>query len=104
MLTSTSNRHAFQTLDQRLFPLEDVAALHLLRRRVVIRDLAGDVHPERDELVAVPAHVANGLPARPLQPLAGIRARRRARRNWYDDHENGATRDSCRMSLTSTRT
>ena len=49
-----ARRPARQPLRQRLLPLEDVAALDLAGRRVVEDDLARQVQPEGDELVAGP--------------------------------------------------
>src|SRR5688572_28889786 len=48
-------RLAVQSRSERLLPSQDVSALRLTRRRVVIRNLAGDVHLEDDHLNAGPA-------------------------------------------------
>ena len=94
----------FRRSRERLLPLEDVAALDSLGRRVVKRDLARQVHAERDELVAGPADVADGLAraaahhlpelehvAAPIEPIGRPGERRQPA-------------DSCRTSATSTLT
>ena len=78
-----------QSIGQRLLPLEDVSAFRLAGRRVVERDLARDVHAERDELAAIPSDVAHGLSGRrtdglrelehvavAIEPVRGPRERR----------------------------
>ena len=54
-------RRAGQPLCQRLLPHEDVAALQVVRTRVVIRHLARNVKTERHELVAGPRDRLAGI-------------------------------------------
>jgi hyperosmotically inducible protein len=62
-------RLALQSRGERLFPPQDVSALRLTRRRVVIRNLAGDVHLEDDHLASGPAGARRRLTRRPADPL-----------------------------------
>ena len=56
-------RHAAQPIGERLFPHQDVAAADLAAG-VVVPDLARQVQPERDDLLAVPAGGAGVLAGR----------------------------------------
>ena len=58
------------TIGQGLLPDNDVAAQNLLRRRVVERHAAWQVKPERDQLGARPADIADVLPRRGAHRLA----------------------------------
>src|SRR5688500_7030524 len=60
---------ALQSIRQRLLPPQDVSALGLTRWRVVVRDLAGDVHLEDDLLAAPPADAVRQLTRRAANPL-----------------------------------
>ena len=75
ILACNVERRALDALGQRLFPHDDVAALDPSRRRVVERDLAGQVQAHGDQLITLPADVADLFAGRGphlLRELEGV--------------------------------
>ena len=95
MRTSMRSGAARQSLAQRLFPRDDVASLDS-KWRIFEVDAAGEMHPERDQLVSGPADVPDvvlrrgtdflreaELVIQPIEPIARPRERH-DRRQFHD--------------------
>ncbi len=61
-----------EAIGEPLIPLEDVSPFGLAGWRIVKRDLAGHMQPERDQLATVPAHVVDALSRRRTDGLSEL--------------------------------